>query len=110
MTAKSVQTGIGFPRETLQRIDRLRAVFGKSRSWTTDYALTHGGLDGAERLNVGGVGVFADLARTLGLTWRELADAYAGEFSRYTYPPSLDEIMRDPAMRAGLLERAERTS
>lgn len=92
VNSATVQTGIGLGRETVQRLDRLRAVYGKSRSFVADLALTSGGLDGVERLNAADVQRFNDLAADAGMTWQEYVEAYVTDFGTKTYPPTVAQL------------------
>lgn len=86
-----VQTGVGFERETLRRLDRLRAVYGRSRShllerlvsealasWETEVS------DDLER--------FARLAAGAGMTLAEYTDAYVKAFGAKTFPPTVEQL------------------
>jgi hypothetical protein len=92
VNSATVQTGIGLGRETVQRLDRLRAVYGKSRSFVADLALTSGGLDGVERLNAADIERFNDLAADAGMTWQEYVEAYVTDFGTKTYPPTVAQL------------------
>jgi len=87
------QTGIGLTEDTMRRVDRLRACFGKSRAWVVERALTDsGGLDGLEDTCAEEIAQFAKLAARQGMTWQEYARWYAETFHRKTNPPTLDNI------------------
>jgi predicted transcriptional regulator len=92
VNSATVQTGIGLGRETVQRLDRLRAVYGKSRSYVADLALTSGGLSGLEAVNAADVARFGDLAADAGMTWQEYVEAYVTDFGTKTYPPTVAQL------------------
>lgn len=102
MTDKIVQTGIGLPVETLARLDRLRACFGRSRSFVVDYALLNGGLAGVEQDLATDLAAYDDIAAALGITWQELATRYVDAFGAKTYPPTVADLraMWTPAAMA----------
>jgi hypothetical protein len=85
-------TGIGVTPTVMRRLDRLRAVFGKSRSWVVEYVLTHGGLDGVEEAEAGQVQAFNALATKNGHSWEDYAFWYSATFSSRTYPPRVADI------------------
>lgn len=92
VNSATVQTGIGLARTTVQRLDRLRAVYGKSRSFVADLALVSGGLDGIEALNAADIARFNDLAADAGMTWQEYVEAYVTEYGTKTYPPTVAQL------------------
>jgi hypothetical protein len=92
VNSATVQTGIGLGRETVQRLDRLRAVYGKSRSFVADLALTSGGLDMVETNNAADIERFNDLAADADMTWQEYVEAYVTDFGTKTYPPTVAQL------------------
>lgn len=85
-----VQTGIGLEIETLARCDRLRAVFGRSRSWVIERALTGGGLTALEDQKMREIDHFNAMAWDLGgAGWQEYARRYVEAFGAKTYPPTV---------------------
>lgn len=94
------QTGVGLSAETMQRIDRLRAVFGASRTRVIE-DLIIGQLETAEKQHAAEIARFnrlAHAAETDNGTWQEYADWYAAAFSSKTFPPDIAELER----RAGV--------
>lgn len=90
-----VQSGIGLSEETMARVDRLRACYGKSRSWVIEQVLTNGeGLAATESLKRAEIKRFNALAAKDGVSWQEYAQWYAAQYSRMTYPPTVDELER----------------
>lgn len=92
VSSATVQTGVGLGRETVQRLDRLRACYGRSRSYVTDLALISGGLDGLEKINAADVARFNDLAADAGMTWQSYVEAYVMEYGTKTYPPTVAQL------------------
>lgn len=92
MGKRIIQTGIGLDEITLQRCDRLRACFGRSRSWVIEQAISNGGLDVLERERAGEIRRFEGLAAAAGVTWQEYLKRYLAEFGAKTLPPSVEEL------------------
>jgi hypothetical protein len=89
------KTGIGLADLTMQRVDRLRAVLGMSRTRIVEYLLTHGGLPEAETRWADGITRFNRLAHAADTdngTWQEYADWYAMAFSSKTFPPDIEAL------------------
>lgn len=76
---------------TLARLDRIRACKGESRSQVIEEGLKRG-LNAVERDNEGMVRRFDALAGRAHMGWQEYASVYAEEFSRHTYPPSVEDL------------------
>jgi hypothetical protein len=89
MTDKIIQTGIGLPVETLARLDRLRACFGRSRSHVVEYCLANDGLSGVEDDLRTDIEAYNAIAQALGITWQQLTERYVEEFGAKTYPPTV---------------------
>lgn len=93
-----IQTGIGLEQETLARCDRLRACYGRSRSWVIERALAGqaGGVDGGlaalEREQAATIAIFDALAAAAGVTWQQYAQAYVEAFGAKTYPPGVQAL------------------
>lgn len=92
MSDKIIQTGIGLEQETLARCDRLRACFGRSRSWVIESALRKGGLVGLEMDKRAEIELFNALAKAAGVTWQEYVARYLAEFGSKTYPPTTETL------------------
>lgn len=91
MSGPTIQTGIGLSEKNLLRLDRLRAVYGHSRSKLINEALSSGGLIRLELDRKDDIARFDDLARAAGLTWEEGARVYAERYGRMTWPPTIDQ-------------------
>lgn len=106
-----IQTGIGLDHETLARCDRLRACYGRSRSWVIERALNVEGLRGLEQEMAGLVQRFDALAANAGhsgMAWQQYAQKYVEAFGAKTYPPTvevLEEINFTGHETAAQLER-----
>lgn len=88
-----VQTGIGIDRDTMARCDRLRACFGRSRSYVIEQALAGRGLDALEYEMRAEVQLFNALAQDAGCAdWREYARRYVDTFGAKTYPPNVKDL------------------
>lgn len=109
MADKITQTGIGLPIETLQRLDRLRACLGRSRSFVVDYVLMNGGLDAVEDDLLTDVQAFNRIALALGLTWQGLVEKYVDDFGAKTYPPTVAQLaeMHKVAVETMVRQEAE---
>lgn len=85
-------TGVSLTEDVVLRLDRLRAVFQRSRSWVIEYALLNGGIaaleDGAGAL----IARFNALAVREGQTWQDYAYAYAATNARRAKGKSIAEL------------------
>lgn len=90
MTGPIMQTGIGLSQDLVERLDRLRACYGRSRSWIIQRALREGALAGLEQERLADVRRFNELAAAAGLTWQQGAKLYAERYGRMTYPPTVE--------------------
>lgn len=86
-------TSVGVSRETLDRIDRLRLIQGRSRSRVIEEALLHGGLSAQEGKVRAAMRTVDALAAVRHQSWQELVRAYAAEYAGKTYPPTVEQIM-----------------
>ncbi len=88
-----VQTGVGFARSTLLRLDRLRAVTGRSRSHLLE-RLVASALDAEEAKPevVVALGKFAGLARNAGMSVDEYTEKYVKAFGMKTFPPTVEQL------------------
>jgi hypothetical protein len=92
VNSATVQTGVGLGRETILRLDRLRACYGRSRSFVADLALIGGGLDMLETNNASLIERFNALASDAGKTWQEYVERYVTAFGSKTYPPTVAQL------------------
>lgn len=90
--ARIVNCGVGVDRDTLARLDRLRACLGESRAKIINRALIGQGIAGLEREYRSEIVRFHALANLHGLTWQAYAQNYAQVNARQTYPPTLDQL------------------
>lgn len=91
MSDKIIQTGIGLELGTLTRCDRLRACFGRSRSWVIGQA-THVGLAKLEAQKADEIERFGALAERAGMTWQQYTAWYLGEYGAKTHPPTVADL------------------
>lgn len=89
-----VQTGVGFARSTLLRLDRLRAVTGRSRSHLLERLVTNA-LDAEETKPevARELARFAQLAESAGMSTDEYTEKYAKAFGMKTFPPTVDHLI-----------------
>jgi hypothetical protein len=91
MASNIVQTGIGLERSTLLRCDRLRACYGRSRSWVIERGLQVG-LAKLEAEKADEVQLFSRLAERHGMTWQQYVAWYVGEYGLKTFPPTVTDL------------------
>ncbi len=89
-----VQTGVGFARSTLLRLDRLRAVTGRSRSHLLERLVTSA-LDAEEAKPevARELARFGRLAEGAGMSADEYTEKYAKAFGMKTFPPTIDHLI-----------------
>lgn len=108
VNSATVQTGVGLGRETILRLDRLRACYGRSRSFVADLALVSGGLGGIEAENVETLLRFNALAADAGMTWQAYVERYVTTFGSKTYPPTVTQLEEMKWLRVPASERLPR--
>lgn len=88
-----VQTGVGFARSTLLRLDRLRAVTGRSRSHLLE-RLVASALDAEEAKPevAEELARFGQLADGAGMSVNEYTEKYVKTFGMKTFPPTVDQL------------------
>lgn len=86
------QTGVGLSELTMQRVDRLRAVQGASRTRVIEDLMVTHALNAAELAYENEIKRFNRLAARDGVSWQEYADWYAATFSSKTFPPGIAEL------------------
>lgn len=88
-----VQAGVGFERRTLLRLDRLRAVHGRSRSHLLE-RLVSAALDIEEaKPDVSAaLSRFRQLSKGAEMTLDEYTERYVKTFGAKTFPPTVEQL------------------
>ena len=86
-----VQTGVGFERRTLLRLDRLRAVHGRSRSHVLERIVSTA-LEAEEAQHADALARFAALADGAGMSLDEYTSRYVRTFGAKTFPPTVAQL------------------